>query len=327
MKRESLALALICICGMHTYAFNMDVTVKSRLEGAYNSIYNENENEYGFGLSSLYTFLEGDITDNLSYYASLHLLSSSPAGLYDYEAPCLNGTWVDMAYLSYNRDLWGIDLGKVNLNMGGIANEYDDVDCYSGLVPYNWNEFTTYQYGATLRLTPGDYNSFELQVTTSPYMESFDRLNLAYGLCWRGDWDGFSTSWAVNSISDPESTHLNIGLGNKFNINDRWNIEMDAFAHLFDCQLDGFRYSDFTVTGNYIPAESLSLKAMLGVRGATALSAGALVEYYPIESLRLHASFNYCDCDRLPEDFYGHLSNGTPVEASIGVTYTLDFGF
>lgn len=332
MKRRLFISAVLLAATASAFGQGLDITVKPRLEGAYNSSYNTDGKEFGIGLSSLYAFLDGSITDNLSYYASLHLLTSSPKWLYDYANPCMNGTWIDLAYLSYNRDFWGIDLGKVYLNFGGMSNEYDDVDIYSGLVPFNWNEFTTYQYGLTLRLTPWENHSFEAQFTTSPYNDPEISKSPLYGyaLDWRGEMGRFSTSWAVNGFNswsediDPtKETNINIGLGNKFEFNDRWNVEFDAYVHAYNCDFADFEYSDFNLTGAFNPSENLTLKAMTGLRGTKAWVFGGICEYYPIENLRLHAALSYCDTDKLPEAYQDYYTNS--FEASIGVTYTLDF--
>lgn len=332
MRRRLFISAVLLSISAYVFSQGLDITVKPRLEGAYNSAYNQEGKEFGLGMSSLYTFLDGSITDNLSYYASLHFLNSDPKGLYNYDNPCMYGTWVDMAYLSYNRDFWGIDLGKVFMNLGGMSNEYDDVDVYSGLVPFNWNEFTTYQYGLTLRLTPWENHSFEGQFTTSPYNDPEVSSKLLYGcgICWRGEMGQFSTSWAVNGFNswsdddDPvKETNINIGLGNKYEFNDRWNIEFDAYLHAFNCDFANLEYSDFNLTGAFNPGENLTLKALAGLRGTKAWVFGGLCEYYPVENLRLHAALSYCDTDKLPEGYLAYHSNS--FEASIGVTYTLDF--
>ncbi len=335
MKRRLLVSIVAITMSVSAFSAGADITIRPRLEGAYNSIFNKED--FGFGMSSLYSFLEGDISDSFSYYASLHFLSADPKSLYNYDYPCINGTWVDMAYLSYNRDFWGIDLGKVMLNFGGMTNELDDVDCYSGLIPFNWFEFNSYQYGLTFRLTPWENHSFEAQFTTAPYMESFKDMQYAYSLAWRGEMGRYSTAWAVNafrSYAEPEdeddedaplskTTNINIGLGNRFEFNDKWNMEFDAYLHLFDCKLYDMEYSDFYLRGGYNPSDKVSIQATVGLKSVKASVFGAVVEYFPIESLRLHAALSYCDCSEL--DYFVRLKDDQPFEASIGVTYTLDF--
>lgn len=351
MKKRIITTLFALAVMTHALAGGADISIKPRLEGAYNSIFSnfENDNDFGLGWSSLYTMVDGSISDHFSYYAQFHFLSSMPKYLYKYEYPCVNGTWVDMAYMSYNRDFWGIDLGKIFFNFGGMINEYDDVDCYSGFVPFEWTYFNTYQYGLTFRLTPWENHSFEAQLATSPSMDTgFDDIMLAYGLCWRGEMGRFTTSWAVNGMRDytyaedefefdgeeeesdldeyfDRCNTINIGLGNNFEINDRWSIGLDAFLNLFDGKLDDWNYSDFELTGAFNASESLCVKAQVGLKSVKKFSFGALVEYYPIENLRLHACVNYCDND--DEDFFlvNKKDYTKPFEANIGITYTLDF--
>lgn len=325
---------LALVCSVHAFAFDADITVKPRLEGAYNSSFNDDN--YGLGLSSLYTFMEGEIADGLSYFAQMHFLSNTPEDLYKYDEPCVYGTWLDMAYLTYERNFWGVDLGKVYLNFGGMANEYDDVDLYSGLIPYNWYEFNGYQYGLTLRLTPAENHSLEAQLTTSPLMYDFSDKLLGYGLCWRGEMGNFSTAWAVNgfnslaeaddeeSDSSDKETNINIGLGNRYDFNDRWGVELDAYVHAYDCDFDDFTCSDFYLTGCYNSESKIAAKALVGLRCKKAVTVGAVLEYYPIESLRIHTSLSYCDVDNL-SDYHREEYYNNSFEASIGVTYTFDF--
>lgn len=345
MKRRIATSLIAFVTMMPVFAGGADIAIQPRLEGAYNSISNnfEKDSEFGLGMTALYATIDGSITDNFSYYGQFRFLSSMPKYLYDYEYPCINGTWVNMAYLSYNRDFWGIDLGKVLLNYGGIINEYDDVDCYSELVPFEWSYFNSYQYGLTFRLTPWENHSFEAQFTTSPSMDSFKDMMFAYSLCWRGEMGRYSTVWAINNAKgyvyegdgeeedleefegafEKENT-ISIGLGNKYEINDRWNIELDAFVHLFGCKFDNFEYSDFELTGAFNATDNLCLKAQVGLKSLKKMSVGAVVEFYPIEKLRLHAAFNYCNAD---EDFalINKFYYDKPCSASIGVTYTFDF--
>lgn len=343
MKRR-FAIILIALATISpAFAGGADISIKPRLEGAYNNVFSniESESDFGFGMSSLYAFVDGSISDNLSYYGQFHFLSSNPKYLYNYEYPCVNGTWIDMAYLSYNRDFWGVDLGKVLLNFGGIINEYDDVDCYNELVPFPWSYFNSYQYGLTFRLTPWENHSFEAQFTTSPSLDTFDDMMFAYSLCWRGEMGRYSTSWAVNAakgyvydgedeeVEDIEdlfikSHTISVGLGNKFEFNDAWSLELDAFVHLFDCKFDKFEYSDFELTGIYNAADNICLKAQVGLKSLKKASLGAVVEYYPVENLRLHAAINYCD-NTGDFELYNKRNIDKPISASIGLTYSFDF--
>lgn len=336
--KKSFLVAVAAIMFSGSAFAGVDFSIQPRLEGAYNSV--ANDHEFDFGGSQLYTFINGDITEHLSFDFSALLFNPHYKSLYEYESPCINGTWLTTAYLSYNRDLWGVDLGKVILNFGGLVNEENDIDCYSGLVPFGWMWYNTYQYGATLRLTPGENHSFEAQLTTSPSMETFKDMKLAYSLCWRGTMGNFSTVYAFNSVRecvydyDEEEDEdivvegegyntFNIGLGNRYDFNDSWALELDAYLHLFDGEVDEFNYSDFSLSGIYNATDNLKFKLQTGIRGGKAFSLGGLVEYYPIESLRLHTAFNYCDSKDLyyPNKF----NNDTPFEINFGVTYSFDF--
>ncbi|MBO4498680.1 MAG: hypothetical protein J5732_00300 [Bacteroidaceae bacterium] len=326
-KRIYLSLVALFMASSTIFAGGADIRIVPRLEGAYNS-YSNYEHQFGLGMSSLYSFLDGEIGDHFSYSASFHFLSNHPQSLYKYESPCYNGTFVDWAYMSYNNSIIGFDLGKIIFNYGGFAYEENDVDVFSGMVPYLWNDFCTYQYGLTFRVTPSENHSIEAQFATSPYMQSFKDMQFAYSLTWRGEMGRFSTVWTANLLNGKEAdedtgdvvkfTNINFGLGNKFEISDRWDIGLDLYAQMYDGSFNSFRNSEFDLSGTFHATDNLDIKALAGLVFTNKAKLGLQIVYYPIEALRLHAVCSYC------EDGY-KFNPDKGFEASIGATYTLDF--
>lgn len=327
MKRRIYLSLVALFTTLSTFAGGADIVIEPRLEGAYNSI-NNYEHEFGLGLSSLYGFVDGEIGGHFSYSASFHFLSNHPQSLYNYDAPCMNGTFVDWAYMSYNNDFLGIDLGKIVFNFGGFSMEDNDVDCYSGMAPFIWNDFCNYQYGLTLRVNPSENHSIEAQFATSPYMMSFKDMQFGYSLAWRGVMGRFSTVWAVNLLNSKEvdedtgevvkGTNVNFGLGNKFALGDSWDLGLDLYAQMFDGSFNSFENSEFDLSGTFHAADNLDIKALAGLVFTKKPKFGLQVEYYPIDNLRLHAVCNYCK-----DGYKYNPDNG--FEASIGATYTLNF--
>lgn len=336
MKKSLIVTFAVLSLAAPVLAGGADISLRPRIEGAYNSLFNREGNDFDLGMSALFGFLDGEITDDLSYSATFFFLNSDPSTLYNYESPCVDGTWLQMAYLSYNRDLWGLDLGKILLNYGGFINEYDDVDVYSGLIPYyGWYEQNSYLYGATLRLTPSENHSFEAQFTTSPSCVSSDDLKFAGSLCWRGQMGNFSTVWGCNVYGEPTDwyyepedgdkkvTSFNIGLGNRYEFNEFWNVEFDAFLNLPDGKLNDFENSDFRLTGACSSIENFTIKGQIGLSFGNTISYGALVEYTPVDFMRLHAAVDYCHND---DGLYmcRHIADNG-LEASLGLTLMLDY--
>ena len=283
----------------------------------------DGDTDTDFGMSSLYGFLDGTINENFSYSASFHFLSTDPKALYNYKAPFSDGTWIDWAYLSFDSEPYGvgIDLGKVVLNMGGFEFDKNDVDCYIPLVSDYWNSLCIYQPGITFRLYPSETQAIEAQLTTSPMKMDYSDIGLAASVAWRGEFGPFSTYWAANfqeyykSIGDV----ICVGLGNKYSFEN-----LDLILDLFygPDELSGFNKSccELSLRADYKTSDKLSFELMGGYRATDRITAGALVEYYPLgdDTLRFHLSAS----DRYLPD----MSNAHNLYISLGLTANLHIG-
>ncbi len=287
--------------------------------------------ETDFGFTSLYSFLDGSIGEKFSYSASFHFLSTDPKSLYSYESPFQDGTWIDWAYLSYDGGLFGVDFGKVVLNMGGFEFDKNDVDCYAPMVSDYWNSLCLYQPGITFRLTPWDTQSFEAQLTASPMMTGLSDVTLAASAAWRGEFGAFSTYWAANlqrwDVEDEvRGNYLCVGLGNRYSFENA-DLTLDLFYGPAVGKFDSGNF-EATLRADYRPSDRLSLGLMGGCRPSGYVSAGAQVEYFPLrdDTLRFHfaASDRYLDVpEGVPETAGAsrHL-----LVLSLGLTANLHIG-
>ena len=277
-----------------------------------------------FGFTSLYSFLDGSIGENFSYSASFHFLSTDPKSLYSYEAPFQDGTWLDWAYMSYDNDIFGIDLGKVVLNMGGFEFDKNDVDCYEPMVSDYWNSLCIYQPGVTFRFTPWETQTFEAQLTTSPMMVDFSDVALAASAAWRGEFGAFSTYWVANlqrwNVEDEVSgNYLCVGLGNKYSF-ENVDLMLDLFYGPAHGEFDASN-CELSLRADYRPSERVSFEFMGGYRAASDIAAGALVEYCPLgdDTLRFHLAASDRYMPDLPE-------NNHQFIVSLGLTANLHIG-
>lgn len=310
-----------------SFAQSTDLVITPRFEGEMTK-FDKEQAEFGFGMSSLYTFVDGTFKDErFSYSASFHLLSSDPKSLYSYEFPCMNGTPVDWAYFAYDGDIFGASLGKIVLNTGLFEYDANDVDCYSPLVSSTWNNCLTYQYGVAARLTPWEGQSFEAQFTSSPLMESFKDKDFAWSLNWRGEFGNFSTNIGFNRqrYTYDEGKH---GFVTMFSASAKYDFEKcNLSVEATNGGMGEFKDwsgSEFIGRFNFTGNDLIHAGAMFGIQYLEKPIYGLYVECYPLrnEDLRIHGAVSRRSC-LFEEEF----SYRTATVASLGVTYNLNFHF
>lgn len=306
------------------FAQSAEITITPRFEGELTKPQSEKA-DIGFGMSSLYAFVDGNFrNENFSYSASVHLLSSDPKSLYNYEAPFANGTWLDWAYLSYDGELFGGSLGKMSLNTGLSEWDDNDVDCYSPLVSSVWNSFTTYQWGGAFRFTPWESQCFEAQFLTSPQMDKLSNKDFAWSVAWRGEFGRFSTFWSLNqqryTIADYQQHGFvtMVGFGNTLTL-DHVKFSLDITNGGYDGFSDWSR-SEFTARVDWFSNDMFKVGATVGLQRFDQLLCGFKFLYYPLknDTLRIHASLSR----RGYQDIYQETS-GNYMMASLGLTYNL----
>lgn len=165
--------------------------------------YNGAKNEYTWGNSSLYTLLEGDISESLSFSVCNHWLGEEPKHLYKSTLHSDDTNWLDWAYLTYSFGNFSVSAGKDVITTGGF--EYDDYDynVHPALASGIWNNLSPYQWGAKLAYgTADESQNFSFQMTASPYGEKpFSSGLYNYSVQWRGDFGALRTNWSYTALA------------------------------------------------------------------------------------------------------------------------------
>lgn len=310
-----------------SFAQSTDLVITPRFEGEMTK-FDKEQAEFGFGMSSLYTFVDGTFKDErFSYSASFHLLSSDPKSLYSYESPCMNGTPVDWAYFAYDGDIFGASVGKIIFNTGLFEFDANDVDCYSPMVSSTWNNCLTYQYGVAARLTPWEGQSFEAQFTSSPLMVKFSDKDFAWSLNWRGEFGKFSTNVAFNRQRYTVETGVHdfvtmFTVSAKYDF-EKCNVSVETTNGGFG-KFSDWSGSEFLGRVNFTGHDLFHAGALLGLQYLHKAIFGLYVECYPLhsEDLRIHGAVSR-------RSFLPEVGAGYPMAtvASLGVTYNLNFHF
>lgn len=322
---------LAAVLALPAMADAPEIRIVPRLEGYVQATQGETP-EWSFGASALYAFVDGDISSNFSYSASLHLLSPSPKDLYAQKYPLVMGSWLDWAYVSYDGGFFGADLGKIVHNVGSFEFEDDDVDCYYPMTSMLWNTVIPYQWGATVRLCPWETQSFELQFTTSPFMTSLSDKTFAYSFCWRGEFGVFSTNWAYSRQHALEESEEQEGLmeNNAYNylgIDNRLTFDnfmyTIGFSNCGTYKIDDLSCSEFSARAKFIGSEKIAVEAKASLKYLKDPCYGMTVEYFPLgdERLRFFAAAS---------NQHVHIEDDAPFNvflACLGVRYDLTLAF
>ena len=229
MKRILLSIAAGLIClpllsqeadGLGNFA---ELHLVPRIEG--NPYFSNSENGFSLGNTSLYTFLDGNLSENLSFSFSNHWvalewgeMSETLGSLYKNSFRSDDYTWCDWANLTYSFNNFEITVGKDCSFAGGWENDANDVDCHLGLCSTFWDTFVTYQWGGSFRYTlPSEKSSFALQVCSSPYGEKpFASGLYMYSAQWLGNFEPFMTKWAVSLVEEEKGQFFPlVSLGTK----------------------------------------------------------------------------------------------------------------
>lgn len=266
-----------------------ELTVVARAE--YSSI----EDGHHLGYSSVYFLVDGAFSEHFSYGASLHLLSAYPKDLYEcmLRSDCIN--WLDWAWIAYDFGQFSFSLGKDYMRIGTWESDGYDFDAYFENASALWMNLPAYQWGGALTWAPTEDFSLAAQVTTSPYGErpfasgkyAFALEALTTGSEW---YNGiFSVNWIDEFL---------FAMGHKFLL-DKWELSFDSvteFAggyHGFNALSGTFSPSDkwsFTAKALY---ENAVLPDFLEETDTNKFSGSLVVNWFPIEQLRIHALAEY----------------------------------
>lgn len=287
--------------------------------------------DFTFGDSSLYSLIEGDISDWLSLSICNHWANfglddngkfdkDAVRSLYTNIGRSDDVNWLDWGYATASFGNFGFSLGKMPMTFGGFEFDAYDVESYSFLNSSLWNTLQVYQWGAKLEWTNGAENTtLSAQATSSPFgAHPMVSKLFNYALEWRGEYGGFSNIWSVNAVqSAPGEYYPLISLGQRFELADKITIGLDAYNAIGDETEMMAKGLTIIPSIIYSPTENLQFTARVGAEMATENQNKDIVlgldgYWLPTESLRLHFATGY----RHDDDIFA---------ATIGVIYYLNF--
>lgn len=270
------------------------------------------------GNSSIYTLLEGSISEKLTYSVANHWLSSDPASLYQNTFRSDDLNWLDWAYLTYNVGDFAISAGKMCVLWGTYEFDEYDFDIHYPFASSVWNNLAPYQWGASVAWSPAEGLSLESALLSSPYGEHpFSSGLYNFGLRARAETEEVGAMIAYNVYNREDEQAMGVfSCGMKYSIGD-FTFTVDETARICDENFIFMKGNSTLVSANYTGLEGFDLIAHLGADTYADNNgfyrAGLLVHYYPTDSIRLHAiaSINSNTWDSAVDPLFG-----------LGITYT-----
>ena len=263
---------------------------------------------------TLYTVLEGNIGEHVSYYLSNHWLTYHPEDLYKNTFHSDNSSWVDMANINYDFNCGlSLGLGKYCMALGSFEEDADDWDAHSisnfgsTLASSFWNGMMVYEWGLNVSYAFDDCNTLTAQMLASPFAEKpFSPGLYSYHLQWRGEFDRLSILASGNLLETRRGTYdYVIGTGLQYAFTDRLTGTLDALRYC-DADRDGDddQFFQLQATAQYALSDKLDLTGRFGYETGESYSyglgygddvfyGGVSANYYPLQNnrdLRLHAT-------------------------------------
>ena len=275
------------------------------------------------GNSSLYTLLEGNISDNLSYSVCNHWLSSEPGALYANTLRSDDVNWLDWAYLTYSFGSVELSLGKDMLVWGTYEMDEYDFDVHIPMATSIWNAVPVYQWGVRASWLPLEGLSLDFRLASSPYSEHpFGEGMLSYGIRARYEKEeAFGGMDSYNILGMGHGHYRKVlSAGAQAYVGDA-RIVADFNNKVGDCDfimLDGFTTTlmgivpfaedkfDLLAKAGYEQISSGNLEDVSGILG---------LHWRPVEMLRVHVLGGYR---------WGDIAPGPVINA--GLTCNLSFG-
>ena len=272
----------------------------------------------GFGGDGFYLNIDGKISKHFSYSLCQKLFSqhSEDDSVFD------NTDWLT---LSYDIGQFTFTAGKDVLMVGSFEYDAYDIDSYFDMNSMFYNSFSCYQWGAKAMWTNrSETTSLAFQITNSPFSYVPKEENIySYNLGWYGYWDNYESIWTCNFMEyAPGKFAKMIAWGNTFHIGDL-SLGVDCIMHSDDFSsatnttinfMPSYEFEKVRIFGKLgweqctgeLPydlwGEYLTTEDMIAVNDETLTTLpaflipgndywyyGAGVEYYPVESVRLHA--------------------------------------
>ena len=150
---------------------------------------------------NLYTFLDGDIGEHVSYSFSNHWVSKDTKALYQNTWRSWDVNWCDWANFTFSFGGLSITVGKDLLLTGSNEEMPNDVDNYAFLCSEFWNNLQMYQWGGKIAYKFSSINTtFEAQFCSSPFDEKPFQKNGAVSFGLSGEYGIYQPHFTANCI-------------------------------------------------------------------------------------------------------------------------------
>lgn len=283
---------------------------------------------------NLYTFLDGDIGEHVSYSFSNHWVSKDTKALYQNTWKSWDVNWCDWANFTFTFGGLSITVGKDLLLTGSNEEMPNDVDNYPFLCSEFWNNLQMYQWGGKIAYEFSSINTtFEAQFCSSPFDEKPFQKNGAVSFGLSGEYGIYQPHFTANFIRYDTADYEEAGiaasnkfciltLGNLFTVTDNLNLALDYIL----CPNKPASISNhLAFTGDWRCLDHLGIKCKAGYEWLNGevedlllgfspkhWFAGLVLECYPLKSddLRIHAGGGY--------------NQGTKDYFNIGITYNFN---
>ena len=278
--------------------------------------------EYPLDNTSLYTLFEGNLSDNLSYSVANHWLSVEPGLLYANTLRSDDVNWLDWAYLTWSFDSFEISAGKDMLPWGTMEMDEYDFDIHKPFSSSVWNSLPIYQWGVRGSWLPTEELTFDLRLSSSPYGEHPFASGL-FALGARAHYTAENTDFMVayNAMQWDKGEAIgafSAGIAQTFGdltLGVDFNSRPGDDSFIFD---SGFATA---LKATYAVSDEITVKGHASYEKYDRFDwydarTGAVVEWCPIENLRVHGLAGWS---------FGDFYSGALY--SIGVTYTFSTSF
>lgn len=317
MKKLFVAAAIALL--PFSSAFSLDFNVGARVD--YPLDYN------------VYTFLDGEIGEHVSYSFANHWVSKDTKSLYQNTWRSWDVNWCDWANITLTFGGFSLTAGKDMMLTGLNEEQPNDIDNYKWYCSAFWNSLQIYQWGAKAAYDfEAAHTRFEVQFTSSPFDEKPFEQDGALSFGISGEYGFYHPYLTANFIRFDNSGYSEEGittrnkycilsLGNLFTVSDDLSLSLDWV----------FRPNAPISTGNHLIFgtdwrfhDHLGLKIKGGYEWNRGIAedlleidgknwfAGAILQWYPLKSddLRIHAAGGY---NKIFEKNY----------FTVGITYNL----
>lgn len=294
--------------------------------------------DYPYGIHGRYFNLHmgGELGGKFSYYFRQRLKAES-GSIHFFDN-------TDFLWLNYQaNENWRLRFGKDAMAIGGFEYDAPPIDEY--FTSKYWDEIYCFQLAAGVTYTTdGGGQSFTFQVSQSPYVNSrglgWDAGLLAYNLQWSGSLgESVQTLWSTSMVEREQGKFMNLTmLGTKFSLG-YTDMYLDLMHHALATDDWGknlgvvFRWNyrlrsdlNLFIKGSYeqnrseVDLNSPAALDNLVPAGHRYAKYGAGCEYYPVESVRLHAYVA-----ELSDEIIAFKRTTHSLTVNVGATWTMDF--